>query len=210
MASIEQVQDQEGAAGGGKPKRSFKHLLLDWRFQLKYTAMILGVATVISVALGTVLLQKIRESSRMLELEAAVDEVFQAQLAAQDASLVALLVGGFVAFLVVLGIASVLITHRMAGPIFVMRRYIATLGAGKIPKVRNLRRGDEFLELYETMRSAIDAIEAREQDEIAALQRAIEAISPGESPSAGIARSELTALVAKKLAMLQDRASVGP
>src|SRR5262245_590423 len=119
----------------GRKQRRFRHLLLDRRFQLKYTAMIVGIASAVCGVLGVFLLDMIRENSRMLKLEAEFDEVLQAQLAESDAQVLAVLVGAFVLFLIVLGFLSVFITHRMAGPIFVMGRYVRELGEGKLPKV---------------------------------------------------------------------------
>src|SRR5262245_36708382 len=99
-----QVNTEDAPFPGGRPHRRWRHFLLDSRFQLKYTAMILGVASVISVVLGMFLIDKVRENSRMLELEAAFDESFQAQLAASDANIVLGLILAFAIFLVVLAI----------------------------------------------------------------------------------------------------------
>jgi nitrogen fixation/metabolism regulation signal transduction histidine kinase len=69
------------AAAGPKPqyKRSFKNYLIDSRFQLKYTGMILGVAIVISAVLGVFLWQTsgevVQESQRVVEQSKKVSDV---------------------------------------------------------------------------------------------------------------------------------------
>lgn len=192
---------------GGHHNRKMTSLLLDRRFQLKYTAMILGVAMVVSAALGSFLYIKVRENSRMLELEAAADAVFQTQLASADTQLLTIIAASFGAFLVVLTILSLFITHRMAGPIFVMRRHVATLASGSIPQVRALRKGDEFVEFYETLSDAVDAIQGRTEEEIAVLSRAVDALGGAEGPDAESARRALGMLVEKKRGML-DRGAM--
>ncbi|MCC7386108.1 MAG: hypothetical protein IT384_29950 [Deltaproteobacteria bacterium] len=181
----------------GRQQRRFRHFLLDRRFQLKYTGMVLGMASAVSLVLGLFLIEKVRENSRMLQLEAAFDEAFQAQLAAADAKVVAVLILAFVSFLVVLALMSVLITHRMVGPIFVMRRYIREIGAGGLPRVRSLRRGDEFTDLFDTLVEALGAMERRALDEIGTLERAKAALPAGHA-----SHEELDTLIAKKRTML--------
>jgi nitrogen fixation/metabolism regulation signal transduction histidine kinase len=69
------------AAAQGKPqyKRSVKNYLIDSRFQLKYTGMILGVAIVISAVLGVFLWQTsgevVQESQRVVEQSKKVSDV---------------------------------------------------------------------------------------------------------------------------------------
>ena len=90
----------------GRSERKMRRLLLDRRFQLKYMAMILGVASLISAVLGTFLFMKVRENSRMLELENEANGLFQQQLAAADSSLMTVIVLSFVVFLLVSPAAS--------------------------------------------------------------------------------------------------------
>lgn len=202
-----QVLTTQTADGAGRGARRLRHLMLDRRFQLKYTAMILGVASVISVVLGLFLIEKVRENSRMLQIEAAFDEAFQQQLAAADARVMFGLIAAFVVFLVVLAGFSVLITHRMAGPVYVMRRYVREIGAGLIPKVRSLRKGDEFVDLFETLVEALALMERRAQEEIAILERVRQSL-PEDSP----VRLEVEGLLGKKRAALPapERPSLEP
>jgi hypothetical protein len=181
----------------GRQGRRLRHFLLDRRFQLKYTAMILAVATVISAVLGVFLIDKVRENSRMLQIEAAFDQAFQTQLAASDARIIFTLIGALAVFLVVLAIFCVLITHHMVGPIYVMRRYIRELGTGVLPRVRKLRKGDEFVDLFDALVETLSNMERRVIDEIAILEKALEAI-PQDDP----VRGDIEALLSKKRAML--------
>ncbi|MEQ9502116.1 MAG: hypothetical protein RIT81_34920 [Deltaproteobacteria bacterium] len=176
------------------------NLLLNRKFQLKYTGMIVGLSTIISIALGFFLVEKIRENSRMLQLDAELDAVFQEQLAQSDAKVIAYLVGALLLFNVLLGLGAIFVTHRMAGPIFVFRRYVRMLGEGRIPHVRRLRRGDEFRELIDTVQTAAEAIAVQTREEIEVLSRVQEAVAGGDAAVA----SDLERLIAKKRASLPE------
>ncbi|MCK6547338.1 hypothetical protein L6R52_15925 [Myxococcota bacterium] len=189
----------------GRKNRRWHNLLLDRRFQLKYTAMIVGVATLVSTVLGVFLLRTVRESSRMLKLEAEFDAVLQAQLAESDARVAWALVGAFLAFNVVLAILAVMITHRMAGPIFVMGRYVRELGQGRLPRVRKLRKGDEFVELVDAMSEAVVELEARTRTELASIDKALEALAGEHGAAAESARRELAVIAEQKRRMLAAR-----
>lgn len=186
----------------GKKQRRWHNLLLDRRFQLKYTAMIVGVATLVSVVLGVFLMSTVRENSRMLKLEADFDAVLQSQLADSDARVAWVLVAAFVAFNVVLAVVAVMITHRMAGPIFVMGRYVREIGEGRLPRVRKLRKGDEFVELVDTMSHAVRELEQRTRAELGAIERALGVLTGADGGAAAEVKVELTRLMEAKRSML--------
>ncbi len=71
--------------GPAKYKRSVKNYLIDSRFQLKYTAMIIGVALVISAVMGTFLYRTsqdvVHESQLVVEESRKVSEVVKMNIA---------------------------------------------------------------------------------------------------------------------------------
>ena len=70
---------QPAQQGGGRHQRSFKNYLIDSRFQLKYTSMIVGVAVVISAVLGIFIYQTsgevVEESQKVVEESKKVSDV---------------------------------------------------------------------------------------------------------------------------------------
>src|SRR5438045_1331475 len=89
----------------GRDARSVRSLLLDRRFQLKYTSMILALASVVALALGAFLYSKIRENSRILGL----DPQFQTELATSDSQILWLMVGSLAVFLLLLALISLFV-----------------------------------------------------------------------------------------------------
>jgi hypothetical protein len=156
--------------------RKFRNLLLKRGFQLKYTGMVLGLSIVLSIALGSFLLLQVRENSRMLRLEAEFDPVFAEQIARSDATLTLTLVGALLLFNVVLAVVSVAVTHRMAGPIYVVERYLDALADGRLPQMRHLRRGDEFVDLWMALRRLVDAEERAAQRDVEILRSVIDVL----------------------------------
>lgn len=156
--------------------RKIRNLLLKRGFQLKYTGMVLGLSIVLSIALGSFLLLQVRENSRMLRLEAEFDPVFAEQIARSDAALTLTLVGALVLFNVILALISVAVTHRMAGPIYVVERYLDTLADGRLPQMRHLRRGDEFVDLWMALRRLVDAEERAAERDVEILRSVMEVL----------------------------------
>lgn len=179
----------------GRHQRKFTNLLLNRSFQLKYTGMVVGLSSVISIGLGFFLVEQMRENSRMLQLETNLDAVFQEQLVAADAKTILVMVGALIAFNVLLGLGVVFVTHRMAGPIFVFRRYLRVIGEGRIPQVRALRKGDEFGEVLDQLQLTVVALEERLKREIAGLERARAALV---GQNAAEAQAEVERLLSEK------------
>lgn len=84
----------------------------------------------------------------------------------------ALLVAGLMALL------GLVLTHRVAGPIHVMGLYIATLAAGRYPRMRPLRKKDELLGFFNRFSEAVDRIREREAEEARLLAEVIETLRP--------------------------------
>ncbi|MCA9550748.1 MAG: hypothetical protein KC933_11985 [Myxococcales bacterium] len=193
---------------GSRHHRRLSNYLLDRRFQLKYVGMIMALSSLLSVALGSFLVQQMRENSRMLQLDAELDPVFQEQLAQADAQAVLVLVGTLVLFNLALGLGALVLTHRMAGPLFVFRRYLAMLAGGKIPRVRALRKGDEFADVLEGLQEAVSAVEARARADLEVAQR-LRALTEGAVDAVAI-RAEVDRWAEDKRALLGEEPPPNP
>jgi len=49
-------------------------------------------------------------------------------------------------------------THRVAGPMFVLKRYMNEIIAGEIPDIRPLRKDDEFKDVFDTFVKMVDTL----------------------------------------------------
>ena len=181
-----------------RSNRSVKSLLLDRHFQLKYTSMIVGVAALLSLALGGFLVSKVKENSRILGLENLGDAAFEAHLFSADNELMMSIAISLALFLVLLVGLSIVMTHRVVGPIYVIKRHLDTLAAGRLPQIRGLRKGDEFVDCHQSLVNAIDQLHNELERDIDVLSAALDVLkTQGEEHESGL-QNQLKSLVSQK------------
>lgn len=236
---------------GAQPKRHLRNYLLDPRFQLKYSAMICGVALVLTTGLSAVVFRhanaarsqataavsqaelafrESKTSAELLQQNALMNAGDNPELIAQiNADLrrneselatrladarrqreeiernyartrLTLLVGGALLVLL-LGLSGIVITHKVVGPVFKMKRLLRTVGSGKLDIRERLRKGDELGDLFEAFMDMVHALKKTQSDELALLEAAIADAKTVGAPSSTI----------EKLETLRDRmkASLG-
>ncbi len=146
--------------------------IVDRRFQFKYTGLICLVAAIVSTALGYFLLDAYMQLNSMIEVSEAIGD----RLNSDDAQRVFVLVIGFlVGEVVLLGVAGLLITHRVVGPVFVLHRHLATLAEGKYPTLRPLRESDEFKATFDAFSETLQMFRDRDEREARELNEVLEA-----------------------------------
>jgi hypothetical protein len=79
---------------------------------------------------------------------------------------------------VFVGLAGIVVTHKVAGPIYKMKRQIRALGAGSLQIPAPLRKGDELRDFFEAFRETIGELRKRQAEEIAMLDHAIRNLEP--------------------------------
>lgn len=72
------------------------------------------------------------------------------------------------------GLAGIVVTHKVAGPIFKMKKQLRALREGDYQVPFPLRKGDELVDFFEEFRKMVQALRKRQEDEIALLDRAIQ------------------------------------
>ncbi len=102
-------------------------------------------------------------------------------------------------------VVGILVTHRIAGPIFNMERYLRRIAAGKPPETGcRLREGDDLRELCGAINAAIAYLSgldpgsssqdpgfSAELDEISSLVRPSDAAQAGSVPARGESEAEV-------------------
>jgi methyl-accepting chemotaxis protein len=159
----------EGTAEAGAPFTGRRHYLVDRGFQLKY-ALVMGAAgLVVAAVFGLWLHQAHAQATALL----APDAETRALVERSDR----LLLGAFAAIALLLaaalGLLGVVITHRVAGPVFVMGHYLRVLAEGRFPRMRTLRRSDELKEFFRTFIDAVEMMKLREARHTAVLEDAV-------------------------------------
>src|SRR5687768_1559496 len=174
------------AAATGRPSPGRRTYVIDRGFQLKYTLLLMGMGAVVSALFATMMYLAHKDVQRDVPLTAEL----RSQLAAADATLLTLVVAIAVMMALALGLLGVLITHRVAGPVFVMSHYVTTLARGRYPVMRPLRKHDELQAFFSRFQEAVEAMRQREVEEAAAMERAITALRGATAAELTVAATE--------------------
>ncbi len=156
--------------------------------------------------------RRVKEDQRLAALRAKADKELVSQRKAQDRQASEsrrqkelILILGIVAFgmvfLVVIFIFNIVITHKVAGPLFKMGRYMDEVRDGSYSEVWNLRKGDQLVDLYSRFQGMHQALKQRQEEDIEILEAVLESCE----------RSDMDADSVQKLRDLLDkkRKSVG-
>lgn len=105
----------------------------------------------------------------------------------------------FALMLLVLGVglAGVVVTHKVAGPVFKMKRLLGELAKGHFRVVARLRRGDELQHFFDAFNAAAEQLSRRQEDEIEQIGTVISLLrdaEPGDAASMALAKERLQAL----------------
>ncbi len=79
-----------------------------------------------------------------------------------------------------IGLSGVVVTHKVAGPVFKMKRLLGDLGRGQFRVVARLRKGDELQHFFDAFNETAQQLDRRQQEEIRQIDDVIEILS-GES-----------------------------
>jgi hypothetical protein len=238
-------------AQGAPPKRLLRNYLLNPRFQLKYTAMICGVALVLSTGLSVIVFRNAnaariqaehavsqaevafresKTSAEILHTNTMMNVGDNPELVAQinrdlrraEAELTAKLAEsrqsreniernyarlkitlfvGVALLVLLLGLSGIVITHKLVGPVFKLKRLLRTVGKGNLDIRERLRKGDELEDLFEVFLEMVNSLRKSQSDEIAQLDAAIADARAGNAPASSI--EKLEALRARMQATLE-------
>jgi hypothetical protein len=85
--------------------------------------------------------------------------------------------------LVLIGFAGIMVTHRVAGPIYKMRMNLKAVADGHLRVPTPLRKGDELVDFFEAYRSMVIALRGRQEEEIHRIEKAITALQAKAGPA---------------------------
>lgn len=170
------------AQTGAPPKRRLRNFLLDTRFQLKYTLAVVAVTVVVAGVLGYFAYDYSRGQTQALTVAAAMQPELHPEVAAdlegwaraEDTRVLTSIVVGIVILSLALGITGIIVTHKVVGPTYKMRRLLREVADGHLRVEGRLRKGDELQELFHAFEAMVTKLRERQAKEIAMLDLAIE------------------------------------
>lgn len=242
-----------------RPRRRLRNLLLDPRFQLKYTGLLVGTAMVLLAILGSVVratadvaavqardaadlasvaedqaehaFRESQASARILRMnqlaqagsDPAVVHAIESELDQVDAHaradvlrvhlqrevvrtqrqgieqsrrrLSVVLFASGALLVAALALLGIVITHRVVGPVFHLKRLLHHVGTGRLDVQERLRRHDELTDLFDVFLAMVATMRREQIREIAELDAALAAALRAGAPEDALA--ELRALRAR-------------
>jgi methyl-accepting chemotaxis protein len=186
---------KDGKLGGdapkGKPedktgpvyKRKLSNYLLDKKLQLRYVLLVTILSGLIAGSLGYLIYQQSRTASESLETTiAALTEGdpswadLQAQevshLESSDRALIYTMAGFGVGLVAILSAYLVIMTHKVAGPLYKVSMYFDRMARGKLGNVTALRKGDMLQDFYGNFREMHEAVRTRLQGDVITMESA--------------------------------------
>jgi hypothetical protein len=135
--------------------------IVDARFQLKYTLLIMVLGVGATAIMGGLWYHARLESTRLLALGGDTDLL--GEIVRADRRALLFLVAGLLAMALSLAGCGVIVTHRISGPLHLVARYLSLIGQGYLPDVRPLRKRDELQSFFAAFEDAVRTMRVRQR-----------------------------------------------
>jgi len=166
---------------GDKKQRRMRNYLIDRRFQLKYTGMVLLVTVSVASGLGFMAYRFSRGQTEALTVQMLAQPDLDAETMSylnqisqqEDRKVRNAIVAGVLFLSFALGLTGIIVTHRVVGPAYRMKRLFEHVGAGKLEVTTGIRKGDELQELYHSFARMVESLREQRGEEIAQLEETL-------------------------------------
>lgn len=163
-------------------RRRIRNYLLDSKLQLRYAFAMVLLSSLLTAGLGYIWYRQMRETSMTVEVKALASmdvdtseiQQLRSEMKSQDNLRLLALVGFGVLFALVLLGYGIVLTHKIAGPLFKIGRYMQDVKEGRLGPVYDLRKGDQLQEFFEVYKVMHNALRDRQRQEVEVLARALE------------------------------------
>jgi methyl-accepting chemotaxis protein len=126
--------------------------------------------------------ERLRAQQAQLVKQASDLKQQSAELAQRQKAMLYTLCGTLALLVILIGAAGIVVTHRVAGPIYKMRANLRAVADGRLRVPTPLRKGDELVDFFEAYRSMVISLRARQEEEIGKLVKAITALESKAEP----------------------------
>jgi methyl-accepting chemotaxis protein len=181
------------------PPRKLRNYLLEPRFQLKYTSMVVGVTVVVAAVLGYQAYKYSTGQTQLVNIERMeskggdIDQQFVADLEsyaqAEDRKVLLGVLGGIGLLAFALGVTGIVVTHRLVGPAYRLKQLIRHVSDGRLQVQGKLRKHDELQDVFEAFQQMVNNLRAAREQELAEVDEAL-----GRARSAGASEETIAAL----------------
>ncbi len=186
-------------------KRKMTNMLVDSRFQLKYTLFLVLVSLAVFSVLGWLYYSERQTTTELMEIDAnvgklleqggaapgidaeyakAFDADIEEDTASRDTRTSVAMLAAVAGLVLILMMAGIWLTHKVAGPLYALSRFMEAAQEGRWKDIRAFRKGDEFLYLAEQFQKLAGRIQERHKQELVSLLETAQSLSEGKSQEA--------------------------
>lgn len=141
-----------------KAKRRWRTLLVDQKFQLKFVGLIFGTGFILVSFHYWYFYNAVTEQYRTLTELVSLPDAAMVQWKVQNQKVLISLALGSLYFLIMLSVAGLIFSHRIAGPIYRFRMIIDQVSKGNMEARVQFRPNDEFQKLAKAFNQMMDSI----------------------------------------------------
>lgn len=148
-----------------KPKRKLSNYLLDKKLQLRYVIFVTALSAVICGTLGYLIWQQADVATNTIRQQLSespemAEEVI-ASLQSKDQNLIVVMAGAGIGLVFVLSLFLVVMTHKVAGPLYKVTLHFERMKDGRLDTVWNLRKGDMLQGFHDKFQNMHKAVKGR-------------------------------------------------
>src|SRR5688500_5141734 len=122
--------------------------------------------------------ERLSAQQRTLEGQAADLKRQSANIERQQRTMLITLCAALALLVVLIGLAGIVVTHRVAGPIHKMRRQIRDVGEGNLRPPAPPRKGDELVSFFAAFEKMVANLRQRQQAEIEQIDGVLATLAP--------------------------------
>jgi nitrate/nitrite-specific signal transduction histidine kinase len=125
--------------------------------------------------------QRLEREAESLKQRATDFEKQAVQVAEQQRVLLIVLVAALSLLVVFIWLGGIVVTHKIAGPVYKMKRMFRQVGEGKLALRDRLRRGDEMQDFFEAFEQMLLRLRETQESEIKRIDEAVSRLERGSS-----------------------------
>lgn len=126
--------------------------------------------------------ERLASQQKALERQAGDLKRQSESLLGQQQNMLATLLAALAVLVVLIGIAGILVTHRVAGPVYKMQRLMSSVADGELPTPSRLRKGDELVDFFRAFESMVQSLRERREGDLGHVKKALEKLGPDAKP----------------------------
>ena len=108
----------------------------------------------------------------------------QGSLIHRQSVLIWSLVGGLALMVTLIGLLGIYFTHKVAGPIYKMKRLLGQVGKGSLKVEARLRKGDELQDFFDAFSQMVAGLRRMETGQLVDVEQALDDVDKGNKDGA--------------------------